>query len=461
MTVAPSVNLSVALASTSPSVVAGKPLTLTATVQNSGPSPATNVTLRLPMAAGVVFDGSSASAGNAGMVGGAFVVQLGVMDPGSSVTISLVVTPQTPGTLTQTAGVTAAENELDPASANATATVTVLESPGTLAFSSALFSVAENANLAVVTVVRTGGTLGAVTVGYQTAAINATPGLDFVPTAGTLTFASGQAVGAFLVPVIADPWDNHDEYVSLQLFAPGGGASLGSVGTAQLKIVDIDPDNTPPQVSQLTWSGNSTAITSLTMSFDSPLDPTFAVDAADYRISIPSKGGMAISVSSVTYSSASHSVTLVPSSPLPSGQFYEIQVAGTGATAIRDLAGNVLDGNSSGLPGSNYTAYFGQGTRLHYVDNTGNKVSLKLNGPGYLMDVLDAQSVGQTLTVMGAASHRTRLSGTIRKTRRSSGSTNLGTIQGLGNFGDVRVSLRSPPFLVKLYPFSQRGRGVL
>ncbi len=34
-------------------------------------------------------------------------------------------------------------------------------------------------------------------------------------------------------------------------------------------------------------------------------------------------------------------------------------------------------------------------------------------------------------------------------------------IRGLGNFGDVRVTLKTPPFLVKQYPFMQNGRGEL
>ncbi len=66
---------------------------------------------------------------------------------------------------------------------------------------------------------------------------------------------------------------------------------------------------------------------------------------------------------------------------------------------------------SNGLPGSNYVASFGQGTKLQYVDQTGNKVSLKLSGGGYLQDVL-YQGEGQTLTIIGEKPHRSVLSGT-------------------------------------------------
>jgi hypothetical protein len=167
-----------------------------------------------------------------------------------------------------------------------------------------------------------------------------------------------------------------------------------------------------------------------------------------------------IPISAVSYNSSTDSVTLVPSAPLASGVFYQVQVMGTGMAAIRDLAGNLLDGASNSLPGSNYVASFGQGTKLQYVDSSGNKVTLKLSGPGYLEEVL-YEGQGQTLTVMGEIPHRTKLSGTLKKTKRSSGSTNLGAILGLGNFGNVRVSLKSPPFLVKQYPFQQKGRGKL
>ena len=44
----------------------------------------------------------------------------------------------------------------------------------------------------------------------------------------------------------------------------------------------------------------------------------------------------------------------------------------------------------------------------------------------------------------GEVPHRTALSGTVKKRKRSSGTTNLGMIRGLGNFGNVRVSLNSP-----------------
>ncbi len=82
---------------------------------------------------------------------------------------------------------------------------------------------------------------------YQTVAVNATPGLDFVPTSGTLTFASGQTVGTIAVPVLNDPWENHNDSVNLVLSSPGAERPWARSATAQLSIIDTDPDTTPPR----------------------------------------------------------------------------------------------------------------------------------------------------------------------------------------------------------------------
>ncbi len=154
-------------------------------------------------------------------------------------------------------------------------------------------------------------------------------------------------------------------------------------------------------------------------------------------------------------------MTVVPTSPLPSGQYDQIEVVGTGATAVRDLAGNLLDGNGSGTAGSNYVASFAQGNRLQYVDNSGNRVTLRLKGAGYLEQVRDASGEGILLNIVGMVPHRTTLTGSVKGPRKQKGQTDLGTITGLGQFGDVRVLLKTPPFRVKQLPFVRHGVSVL
>ena len=87
-------------------------------------------------------------------------------------------------------------------------------------------------------------------------------------------------------------------------------------------------------------------------------------------------------------------------------------------------------------------------------------VTLKVTGGGYLDEIRDPTGNGLVLTLEDGIPHKTVLSGTVARTKRKgSGATTLGSIGGLGQFGDIRVKLTSPPFLVRQYPFSMiKGR---
>jgi uncharacterized repeat protein (TIGR01451 family) len=435
-------------------------ITFTASVSNLGSTPATNVIVTLPQVSGLAFLSSAPSQGTPALVSGQFLARMGALAPGASAMVTVQELATVPGTFTQAAWVSEDEYNLDYASASATASAQVVESPGTLQFSAGSYQVTDQTGVAVIPVIRLYGASGTVTVHFRTAAINATPGLDFTPTEGTLTLGPGQGSGSIQVPVLDDPYNNHDEYVSITLDGPTGGAILGPTASAVLRIQDLDPNFTPPRVSSLTWAGSPAAITSLTLHFTAPLDPTYATDAADYHL-VKLVGGVSIPIASIRYDSAQFAVTIVPQAPIPSRQYSQIQLVGLGPAAIRDIAGNILDGDGNGVPGSDYTVTFAQGTRLKYVDNGGNTVTLKVRGPGYLQQVLDASGSGIVLNLVGMVSHRTTLTGRIKPHKRSSGQTDLGTITGLGQFGDVKVLLKAPPFRVNQLPFQRRGRYVL
>jgi hypothetical protein len=112
--------------------------------------------------------------------------------------------------------------------------------PGTLAFASATHTVAENAGSQLVTVNRTGGSTGTVTVGYSTIAGTATAGSDYTVTNGTLTFLAGETSKTFSVPILNDTLDESAESFTLVLSGPTGGAVLGSPSTSAVTITDDD-----------------------------------------------------------------------------------------------------------------------------------------------------------------------------------------------------------------------------
>jgi len=111
---------------------------------------------------------------------------------------------------------------------------------GQLQFSSATYSVDEMAGMATITVTRTNGSAGEVTVDFTTSDGTATAGSDYTATSGTLTLADGVTSTTFDVPIIDDTDVEGNETVNLALSNPTGGASLGTPANAVLTIVDDD-----------------------------------------------------------------------------------------------------------------------------------------------------------------------------------------------------------------------------
>ena len=153
-----------------------------------------------------------------------------------SETLSLALVPLTSGTT---------------AAPIANATLTILDNTtaaGFLHFSQAIFAVNENEGTATVTVARTSGAQGAVSVAYQTTNGTATSGaqctftgnVDYVPASGTLSWAAGDASAkSFTVPLCRnDQREPLAETVNLLLSNPTGGAALGAQSTAVLSIDD-------------------------------------------------------------------------------------------------------------------------------------------------------------------------------------------------------------------------------
>ena len=111
--------------------------------------------------------------------------------------------------------------------------------PGTLQFNQSSYSVYENKDSALITVNRVSGTKGAATVNYTTNGGSATPGTDYTPVSGTLTFNDEDSSKSFSVPVKDDGTYGSDKIVYLSLSSPTGGAALG-LNTATLTIVETD-----------------------------------------------------------------------------------------------------------------------------------------------------------------------------------------------------------------------------
>jgi hypothetical protein len=135
-----------------------------------------------------------------------------------------------------------------------TGTITNDDTAPSVSFSTANYSKSEGGGSTNITVTRTGDISGASSVEFRTGgnsfvACDVLGGLavqncDFVVSAGTLTFAAGQASRTFPVMIYDDAYVEGNETLSLTLMNPVG-ASLGSLSTASLMILDNDSAGAP------------------------------------------------------------------------------------------------------------------------------------------------------------------------------------------------------------------------
>ena len=131
--------------------------------------------------------------------------------------------------------------------------------PGTLQFSSGYYIVNETQATATITVTRTAGSTGAVSVNYATSNGPAVAPGDYTTTSGTLSFANGETSKSFTVTINNDALIEFDETLNLTLSNPTGGATLGTQSTAFLEIISDDiPQPGQLQFSAATYSVNET-----------------------------------------------------------------------------------------------------------------------------------------------------------------------------------------------------------
>jgi hypothetical protein len=117
-----------------------------------------------------------------------------------------------------------------------------LASPGRVRLAAdAPLTVEEGEGSAVISVRRTGGMAGKVSVRYTASAGTAKPGADFTPVSGVLVWGdSDLSEHSFAIPIRGDQDREGNETVKIELSAPTGGAVLGIPSAAVLTILDDD-----------------------------------------------------------------------------------------------------------------------------------------------------------------------------------------------------------------------------
>jgi uncharacterized delta-60 repeat protein/uncharacterized repeat protein (TIGR01451 family) len=123
----------------------------------------------------------------------------------------------------------------------AVAVLTIIDNnraPGQFLFATNANFVSQGAGNAVITVLRTNGSTGVVTVDYATVSGTAVAGVDYVFTSNTLAFAEGEISKQIVIPIIQHPLAGPDRSLTIALANPTGGAAILGPSAASLTILD-------------------------------------------------------------------------------------------------------------------------------------------------------------------------------------------------------------------------------
>ncbi|HWS70845.1 MAG TPA: Calx-beta domain-containing protein, partial [Thermoanaerobaculia bacterium] len=124
--------------------------------------------------------------------------------------------------------------------APATEVVTIVDggTPGTVQFSTAVNTVSESAGTIALTVTRTGGSSGPLTVTYTTSNGTATAPSDYAATTNTVTFLNGDAAPKTInIPIVSDAIPEPPESFTVSLSMP----TAGTLGAQSITTVTITP----------------------------------------------------------------------------------------------------------------------------------------------------------------------------------------------------------------------------
>jgi hypothetical protein len=157
--------------------------------------------------------------------------------------------------------VTVSDGEFSSTATTPELLVTSVTTPGVIAVTSpGTWTQAEGdsgVSTVAITVTRTGGSSGPVSVSYATQDGTAQAGGDFTAASGTISWADGDStVKTITVPIIGDTVYEPSEQFSVQLGSPTGGASLGLITSATVTILN---DDAAPSAGILSFDPNAYA----------------------------------------------------------------------------------------------------------------------------------------------------------------------------------------------------------
>jgi len=241
--------------------------------------------------------------------------------------------------------------------------------PAQLAFSTSSVTVNENAGNATITVARTGGYEGAVSVDVATSGGTAVPGRNYTAVNEVLNFGAGQNSLTVTIPVRNAGVLKTNPTVNIVLSSPGLNAALGSPSTETL-VIQNPPAPPPPLVTMKSVqlkTNKKHQVTGIVIGFSGGVNATEAQSIATYELvaagaggSFTAKNAKVISIKSAVYNAVSHQVILT-TAPFTLSQPVELVVNGNAPRGLQDTHGRLIDGSRVGKAGGDAVAVLKKG----------------------------------------------------------------------------------------------------
>ena len=241
--------------------------------------------------------------------------------------------------------------------------------------------------------------------------------------------------------------------------------SLLSAAPVPLGIEPVGVDAAGPQLVGAQLFGSNRDVTRVVLTFNESLDPATAQDVRAFQVlkkihredddddsggffEVPfvpdEEGGTSTDIVRIkfdlaVYDDATKTVTLTPANPFRADKrFRQLRVAGKGERAVKDLAGNRLDGDGDGKAGDNLSQKFKarKGGKLVIKDNDGDRATLRLKGPGRIVSMSHWKTKGPPdplIFLEETDAARSVLSATVKKARRGDGVVDIEQITGIAS----------------------------